>query len=324
MCQCSVTARDGKPNEWHYTHLASRAVGGVGLIEIEMTSIEPDGRITDLDLGLWSDEQVTPFARLVDACHRYGAKVAVQIGHAGQKAEDALQPVAPSAVGFDGPNYKTPRPLATDEVKRLVDAFAASARRALAAGVDTVELHGAHGYLLHQFHSQMTNRRADRYGQDLTLFGTEVVQAVKTELPSRCPLIMRVSAVEYVDGGYGIGYSEAFCKAYQRAGIDMFHVSSGGEGTPGRRRPGNFPGYQVPFARAIREALGVPVIAVGMLEDYQLADSVIGNEDADLVAIGRGLLRDPYWPLHAALALGCTPEVPKQYHRAFHPSGSQW
>ncbi|MCF8563413.1 NADH:flavin oxidoreductase/NADH oxidase [Alicyclobacillus tolerans] len=318
MCQYSVTAKDGKPNDWHYTHLTSRAIGGTGLILFEMTDVEPDGRITDFDLGLWSDDQVPAFARIIEACHGYGAKVGIQIAHAGRKAEDAAQPVAPSAIRFEGDRYKTPRELSTNEVKQLVQKFADAAKRAVQAGVDTIELHGAHGYLIHQFQSPVTNQRTDEYGQDLAKFGVDVIKVVKSQMPDNMPLIVRVSAVEYVDGGYGLDHVIEVCRQYQNAGVDMFHVSSGGEGKPGAtRRPGNYPGYQVPFARAIKEALDVPVIAVGMLEDFQLAESVIGNGDADLVAIARGMLRDPYWAVHAAQALGETPNVPEQYRRAF-------
>lgn len=318
MCQYSVTAKDGKPNDWHFVHYTSRAIGGVGLILMEMTDVHPDGRITDYDLGLWSDDQIPAFARVIESAHGYGAKIGVQIAHAGRKAEDAVVPVAPSPIKFEGDRYKEPKELTTDEVKRLVEAYGASARRAVQAGADTVELHGAHGYLIHQFQSPVTNRRKDEYGKDLAKFGVEVIQSVKSEIPSNMPLLLRVSAVEYVDGGYGIDHIIEIGRQYKKAGVDVFHASSGGEGRPGSRRPGNYPGYQVPFARAIKDALDVPVIAVGMLEDPQLAESVIGNEDADLIAIARGLLRDPYWAIHAAQALGVKLEdLPKQYLRAF-------
>lgn len=317
MCQYSVTAKDGKPNDWHYTHYTSRAVGGAGLILVEMTDVEPDGRITDFDLGIWSDEHIPAFAKIIDACHAYGAKVGIQIAHAGRKAEDAIQPVAPSPIRFEGSQYKQPKELTFDEVGAIVQKFGEAARRAVQAGVDTIELHGAHGYLIHQFQSPLTNQRTDAYGQDLAKFGVEVIQAVKREMPITMPLLIRISAVEYAEGGYGLDHMIEICRQYQQAGVDIFHVSSGGEGVPGARRPGNYPGYQVPFARAIKEALNVPVIAVGMLEDPQLAESVIGNQDADLVAIARGMLRDPYWAIHAAQALGAKPEAPQQYARAF-------
>lgn len=318
MCQYSVTAKDGKPNDWHYTHYTSRAVGGTALVIMEMTDVEPDGRITDFDLGIWSDEHIPAFARIIESCQSHGAKIGIQIAHAGRKAEDAETPVAPSAIRFEGANYKTPKALTTDEIKRLVEKFAESARRAVKAGVDTIELHGAHGYLIHQFQSPLTNRRSDEYGQDLARFGIEVIEAVKSELPGSMPLLMRVSAVEYADGGYGLDHIIDICRKYRQAGVDMFHVSSGGEGPAGsKRRPGNFPGYQVPFAREIKQALEVPVIAVGMLDHPALAESIIANGDADLIAIARGFLRDPYWPLHAAVTLREKPDAPKQYERAF-------
>lgn len=318
MCQYSVTANDGKPNEWHYLHYTNRAIGGAGLIIMEMTDVEPDGRITDHDLGIWSDDHIPAFSRIIDAAHNHGAKIGIQIAHAGRKAEDAPIPVAPSALQFPGDQYKMPRALSIDEIKRLVDQFGAAAKRAVKAGVDMVELHGAHGYLIHQFQSPVTNHRADPYGQDLAKFGREVVEAVKAELPSAMPLFMRVSAVEYVEGGYGLDHIVDIAKEYQKAGVDMFHVSSGGEGYPAPdKQPGNYPGYQVPFARAIKEALKIPVTAVGMLDNPTLAESVITNGDADLVAVARGMLRDPYWAIHAATALQVKPDVPKQYVRAF-------
>ncbi|NOV01262.1 NADH:flavin oxidoreductase/NADH oxidase [Paenibacillus planticolens] len=318
MCQYSVTAKDGKPNEWHYVHYLSRAIGGTGLIIVEMTDVHPDGRITDNDLGIWSDEHIPAFARIIDGVHAHGAKIGIQIAHAGRKAEDAEVPVAPSAIRFPGDAYKMPRALTTDEVQDVVRQFGDAARRAVQAGVDTIELHGAHGYLIHQFQSPLTNKRDDIYGQNLAQFGVEVIQAVKKEMPADMPLIFRISAVEYVDGGYDIDHAIELSKAYQAAGVDAFHVSSGGEGPAGQRKPGNSPGYQVPFARQIREALQVPVIAVGMLADPVLAESVITGEDADLVAIARGLLRDPYWATHAAVQLGHEHTyIPQQYARGY-------
>lgn len=317
MCQYSVTAKDGKPNNWHFVHYTTRAIGGAGLIIMEMTDIEPDGRITDNDLGLWSDEQVPAFARIIEECQSYGAKMGIQIGHAGRKAQDAPTPVAPSAVPFNE-SSKTPRQLTTDEVKVMIEKFKETARRAVQAGVDTLEVHGAHGYLIHQFHSPLTNRREDEYGKDLTKFGVEAIQAVRSELPSSMPLIMRISAVEYVDNGYGVDYAIELCKQYQKAGIDLFHITSGGEGPIGSGgRPGVSAGYQVPFARAVKEALGVPVIAVGKIWDPEYAESVVTNGEADLVAVGRELLRNPYWAHHAAQQLGYSVQSPKQYERAF-------
>jgi 2,4-dienoyl-CoA reductase-like NADH-dependent reductase (Old Yellow Enzyme family) len=318
MCQYSVEAKDGKPNDWHFVHYVSRAIGGTGLIIMEMTDVEPDGRITDYDLGLWSDEQIPAFRRIISEVHKYGAKIGIQIAHAGRKAEDAAVPVAPSPIPFNA-NYKRPRALTTAEVKEMVQKFQDAARRAVEAGVDTLEIHGAHGYLIHQFHSPLTNQRDDVYGRDLTRFGVEVIEAVKAVIPAEMPLIMRISAVEYVAGGYGLEYAIELCRRYKQAGIDLFHISSGGEGPIGSRRPGAHPGYQVPFARAIKEALQVPVIAVGNLDDPLLAEAVLGNGDADLVGVARGMLRDPYWALHALQAVSghARDAAPKQYHAAF-------
>jgi NADPH2 dehydrogenase len=318
MCQYSVINKDGRPNEWHYVHYLSRAIGGTGLIIIEMTNVDPDGRITDFDLGLWSDEQIPAFSRIIEGVHAHGAKIGIQIAHAGRKAVDAAEPVAPSALKIPGPQFKMPRALTADEVRNMIQLFAHAARRAVQAGLDMIELHGAHGYLIHQFQSPLSNKREDEYGQDLAKFGVEVIRAVKKEMPADMPLVFRISAVEYADGGYDIEHAIELCKAYQAAGVDSFHVSSGGEGVPGIRKPGNYPGYQVPFARKIREALQVPVIAVGMLEEPAIAESVIGNEDADMVAIARGMLRDPYWATHAAISLrNEQTNIPKQYQRAY-------
>jgi len=318
MCLFAVEKKNGIATDFHYLHYASRAVGGTGFIIIEMADVEPDGRITDYDLGLWSDEQVPALARIVEACHQLGAKVGIQIGHAGRKAEDAKVPVAPSAIPFDK-NSKTPKALTTDEVKEKVEKFQQAIKRALNAGVDAIELHGAHGYLIHQFHSPLTNQRTDVYGQDLTKFGCEVIQAAKSVIPESMPLIMRISAQEYVKDGYNIDHSIQFCQAYQKAGVDLFHVSSGGEGPliAAFGNPGTHAGYQVPLARAIKQALDVPVIAVGRLDEPALANAVIGNQDADLIAVGRGMLRNPHWALEAAVKLRKEPQVPKPYLAGF-------
>lgn len=319
MCQYSVTAKDGIPTDWHYVHYLSRAVGGTGLIIMEMTDVHPDGRTTDFDLGLWSDDHIPAFRRIIDGVHSHGAKIGIQIAHAGRKAEDAKEPVAPSAIKFPGDRYKTPRALTTDEAEEIVRLYGDAARRAVEAGVDMIELHGAHGYLIHQFHSAFTNHRDDVYGQDLARFGVEVIQAVRQEMPAGMPLFFRISAVEYADGGYDIDHAIKLGQAYRDTGVDVFHVSSGGEGKPGIRKPGNYPGYQVPFARRFREELQVPTVVVGMLDDPAVAQSVIGSEDADLVAVARGMLRDPYWATHAALALGGKDRasIPQQYTSAY-------
>lgn len=320
MCQYSVEAHDGVPTDWHFVHYASRAVGGTGLVILEATAIDPEGRISDRDLGLWSDEQIPAYKRIVDEVHRHGAKIGVQISHAGRKAEDAKQPVAPSNIPLKVRNpeeaLKDPRALTEEEVATIIDQFKESARRAVEAGFDMIEIHGAHGYLLHQFMAPSVNNRTDAYGQDLAKMGVDVTKAVKSVVPEEMPVFMRMSAIEYEDGGYGLEHALELAKKFKEAGVDGFDVSTGGEGPPGKRKPGNYPGYQVPFARAFKETLNVPVMAVGILDDPALAEATVANGDADLVAIGRGMLADPYWAIHAEKALtGKVAQPPVQYDR---------
>lgn len=317
MCQYSVDTKDGMPNDWHQVHYISRAVGGTGLIIVEMTAVHPDGRITDQDTGIWDDRFIPAYRQMVDAVHSYGTKIGIQLGHAGRKAEDANPPVAPSAVRYDGEGYKEPRALTTAEVEEMIQAYAEGARRAVEAGFDTVEIHGAHGYLIHQFHSPLVNQREDEYGQDLPLFGERVVQAVRRIVPADMPVIMRVSAREYVDGGYDVDYITEVCRRYRDAGADIMHVSSGGEGPVGAGGMPVGPGYQVEMAAQLKRALNMPVIAVGILDEYEDAEQVLENDQADLVAIGRAMLRDPYWAVHAAKALHAEADVPVQYARGY-------
>ncbi|MCR8641056.1 NADH:flavin oxidoreductase/NADH oxidase [Paenibacillus sp. N1-5-1-14] len=314
MCQYSVDAEDGIPTDWHFVHYVSRAVGGTGLIIIEMTDVEPDGRISNRDLGLWSNEHIPAFKRIITEAHKYGSKVGIQIAHAGRKAEDAEVPVAPSAIPVT-PKWKTPRALSTIETEAMVTKFQDAARRAVEAGVDTIEIHGAHGYLIHQFHSPLCNKRDDKYGQDYAAFGVEVIRAMKEVMPADMPLIIRVSAVEYMDGGYDIDHMIEVCKKYKDAGVDLFHISSGGEGPAGVRKPANTPGYQVEFARLIKQAIDAPVIAVGLLDLPKLAEETLVDDEIELVAIGRGMLRDPYWTLHAIQATSDQGVPPRQYLR---------
>ncbi|WP_339314530.1 NADH:flavin oxidoreductase/NADH oxidase [Paenibacillus sp. FSL R10-2734] len=321
MCQYSVDKEDGIPNDWHYVHYVSRAVGGTGFIIVEMTGVHPDGRITNRDTGIWSDTQIAAYRKLTDGVHTYGSKIAVQLGHAGRKAVDAEPPVAPSAIPFDA-NSKTPHALSKEEISEIIEAFREGARRAVEADFDTVEIHGAHGYLIHQFHSPLTNIRKDEYGQDPALFGEQVVRAVREVVPVDMPLIMRISAKEYVEGGYDNAYALNICRRYKDAGVDIFHVSSGGEGPIGSNGgPNAGPAYQVDLAEFIRSGLQVPVIAVGRLESYTEAQSIVAEERAELVAVGRGMLSDPYWALHAEEALGGVRNVPKPYERGIWKRG---
>ncbi|MGG0177850.1 NADH:flavin oxidoreductase/NADH oxidase [Gottfriedia acidiceleris] len=317
MCQYSVHLKDGIPTDWHFVHYTCRAIGGTGLIIIEMTNVEDRGRISDYCLGIWSDEHIPAFKRIIDECHKYGAKVAIQIAHAGRKAEDAPIPVSSSPNTFNEKS-KTPHELTTLEVKEMVEKFKKGVERAVLAGVDTIELHGAHGYLIHQFASAYTNQRTDEYGQDKFLFGKEAIKAAKSVMPADMPLIMRISALEYVDGGYGLDYSVEMAKAFRDAGVDIFHISSGGEGPIGSGgRPGSHPGYQVKLAEQIKKEVEIPVIAVGKLDDANLAESVLGNQEADLIAVGRGMLSNPYWANEASILLDGKPLTPKPYERAY-------
>lgn len=316
MCQYSAAGKDGLVTDWHLHHYTSRAIGGVGLILMEMTNVDPDGRISDFCLGLWSDEQRDSLKPIVEQVHQHGAKIGIQIAHAGRKAEDAPVPVSSSALAFNSA-YKEPKELSDADIKTLVDQYKQAAKRAVDAGFDTIELHGAHGYLIHQFLSPYTNKRTDQYGEDRTLFAKEVIHAVKQVLPEGMPLIMRISATEYVEHGYTVDDAISFSREMIEAGVDVFDVSSGGEGKPEPGRfPGNYGGYQVPLARKLKEALQVPVLAVGMLDNPVLANSVVQNEDADLIAIGRGLLTNPYWALSAAKTLKLDIDIPTQYERA--------
>ncbi|GGB10933.1 NADH:flavin oxidoreductase/NADH oxidase [Macrococcus hajekii] len=322
MCQYSVTAHDGTPTDWHLVHYASRAVGQTGLIIVEMTNVEPDGRITSDCLGLWDDEQIPAYKRLVDLIHANGSKAAIQIAHAGRKSTHIETPVSSSETPLEeatsfGP-VRYPRALTTEEAEAMVEKYKESARRAVEAGFDTIEIHGAHGYLIHQFHSPGINKRTDKYGQDLALFGVEVIKAVKSVMPEDMPLLFRISAREYMDGGYGIEHALDLGRQYQAAGVDLFDISSGGEAPPGQDKPGNYPGYQVQFARRFKETLDVPVIAVGILDDPAVAEMTLQNESADLIAVGRGMLNNPYWAIHAVKALRDEIEVPKQYERGIH------
>lgn len=317
MCQYKVSEQDGTPNDWHFVHYVSRAVGGTGLIVIEMTDVHPDGRITDYDLGLWSESQVPQFRRIVDACHQFGAKVAIQIAHAGRKAQHVDEPVAPSPIAHSD-QLPQPHELTISEIRDVVEAFRNSVRLAVEAGVDAIEIQAAHGYLLHQFQSAYANHRRDRYGEDKSRFGTEVIRAARDVMPDDMPLILRLSAMEYTDGGYSIDYGVALARAYKDAGADIFDVSSGGEDPKtGHRKPDGTPGFQVNLATAIKNALGVPVITVGRMENCEMADEVVLSGKADLVAVGRGMLRNPYWANEASLRLRQEPITPKAYQRAY-------
>lgn len=313
MCQYQATNKKGLAENWHLIHYVSRAVGGTGLILTEMTDIEARGRISEECLGLYEQAHVDAFKKVVEESHRYGAKIGVQMAHAGRKSTIADNDiVAPSAIPFS-PNHQMPRELSKMEIEDIIEKFGRGAQRAVSAGFDTIELHGAHGYLIHQFMSPASNRREDEYS-DPSKFALDVIGVVRQSMPTGMPLILRVSAVEYSPGGYTYEDMLSLCRMFKEAGVDVFDVSTGGDSP---NRPEVFPAYQVKYASTYRRELGVPVISVGRLENPFVAESVIRNEQADMVCIGKGMLRNPYWAKEAAVTLGIDLDLPGVYGMAY-------
>jgi 2,4-dienoyl-CoA reductase-like NADH-dependent reductase (Old Yellow Enzyme family) len=328
---CQYSAVDGLANDWHLVHLGARAAGGAGLVIAEATGVEARGRISAQDLGLWEDGQIEPLARIVRFVEGQGAAAGIQLAHAGRKASTAAPwdgggpvavaaggwtPVAPSAIPFDE-GHPTPEALDEAGLRGVVTAFADAARRARAAGFEVVEVHAAHGYLLHQFLSPLSNHRTDRYGggfEGRTRLVREVVAAVRAAWPAELPLLARISATDWVEGGWDVEQSVALCRLLRELGADLVDVSSGGL-VPGARVPVG-PGYQTGFAERIRREAGVPTGAVGMISSPEQADHVLRSGQADLVLLARELLRDPHFPLRAARALGREGPWPRQYLRA--------
>jgi NADPH2 dehydrogenase len=312
---CQYSAEDGFANAWHQTHYVSRAVGQAGLISLEMTAVHPLGRITPGCLGIWKDEHVAGLRTLVDECHRHGAMVGVQLGHAGRKGEFFEQGlVGPSPIRFFE-KWPEPHALSTGEVEQLVACYGAAARRAHEAGFDYVEVHAAHGYLINQFTSPLSNRRDDAYGRDPERFLREVLQAVRAALPQDKPIFMKVSGIERDEGG---AQPEEVAERVKRMAqwVDLVIASSGAMTPTSAIKFDAFPGYQVPFAELIRKHAGVRTAAVGVIENALVAEEVLKNGRADIVAVGRPFLRDPYFPIHAARTLGVDIAWPKQYGKA--------
>jgi 2,4-dienoyl-CoA reductase-like NADH-dependent reductase (Old Yellow Enzyme family) len=320
---CMYSASDnGLFTDWHLAHYLARAVGGVGLLILEATAVESRGRISGGDLGLWSDGQVKPLAHLVHLAKDTGAAVGIQLAHAGRKAWSASKghgpeaPVAPSSVPFDQ-GWRTPEELAPPDIDTIIAAWRSATARAEAAGFDVVEIHAAHGYLAHQFLSPVSNHRTDQYGGSLEnrmRFLLHVTSAVRQAWPSGKPLLVRVSATDWVPGGLTPDEVVVLATELSALGVDLIDCSSGGA-VPSRP-PNIGPGYQVPFAEQIRREAAVATAAVGLITSPELADEVVRNERADLVALGRELLRHPHWPLDAARVLGHPLEWPQQYWRA--------
>ena len=316
MCQY-VAKDDGKATEWHKIHYGARAVGKVGLIIIEATAVEARGRITNQDLGIWNDEQIDGLKEIVDFAHSQRTVMGIQLAHAGRKAEiqDAKSIIAPSAISFaDG--WATPNEMTEDQINVVVQAFAEAAKRADQAGFDVIELHGAHGYLIHEFLSPLSNHRKDEYGgtrEGRVKFLQEILSEVRKVWPKEKPILLRVSATDYAEGGIDLEEMIEILKLVRDFGVDVIDVSSGGL-VPAKIQVGV--GYQVKFAERIREQLELPVVTVGLIREPELAEEIVFNERADFVAVGRELLRDPYWVLHAANRLSQDIDWPKPYERA--------
>ncbi len=331
MCQYSAT--EGFANDWHYVHLGSRAVGGAGLVIVEATGVAPEGRITPGCLGLWSDPHIEPLARIARFLKEHGAVAGIQIAHAGRKASADLpwrggahlsaaqggwETIAPSALPFGGDLPKVPRAMTEADIQRVQNDFVAAARRALTAGFQWLELHAAHGYLFNEFLSPLANHRTDRYGgsfENRIRLLLDTARAVRQVWPDHLPLAVRISAIDWVEGGWDIEQSIALAKLLKAAGVDLVDCSSGGVVPDARIKVE--PGYQVPFAEKVRHGAGVPTAAVGYIVDPKPADDIIRNGQADIVLLARKMLVDPYWPVHAAKALGQKIPPPPQYARAW-------
>jgi 2,4-dienoyl-CoA reductase-like NADH-dependent reductase (Old Yellow Enzyme family) len=328
---CEYSAVDGLPNDWHLVHLGSRAVGGAGLVMVEATGVSAVGRISPDDTGMWSGAHADAFRRIVDFIRAQGAVAGVQLAHAGRKASvqapwkggkpldqtnGAWTTLAPSAVPF-APGWPTPHALTATEMDQVVGQFRDAARRSLDAGFAVVEMHMAHGYLVHQFLSPLSNLRTDEYGGSLEnrmRFPLRVAEAVREVWPPHLPLFARISATDWVDDGWDIEQSVQFSRQLRARGVDLIDCSSGGNVASASIPLA--PGYQVPFAARIRKDAGVATGAVGLITEPAQANQIVESGKADAIFLARAMLRDPYWPLHAAKALGVDVPWPNQYLRA--------
>ena len=329
MCQYCGT--DGIPGDWHFVHLGSRAVGGAGLVVAEATAVSPEGRISPWDTGLWNDAQSRAFERIAAFIKAQGSVPGIQLAHAGRKAstdapwrsrqvvkpgDGGWQPVAPSPLPFDAAD-PVPRELSAAEIAELVNRFAEAARRALTAGFMVVEIHMAHGYLLHEFLSPISNHRLDEFGGDMEgrmKFPLAVAKAVRDVWPDYLPVFVRISATDWVEGGWDLNQSIVFSRRLREIGIDLIDCSSGGLVSEAAIPSG--PGFQVPFSAAIRREAGIATGAVGLITSAQQAEQILVCGDADAIFMARAFLHDPYWTLHAAHELGADVAWPVQYLRA--------
>lgn len=329
---CQYSAVDGCMTDWHLIHLGNLALSGAGLLTIEATAVLPEGRITHADVGLYSDACEAAMAKVLESVRRWSpTPVAIQLGHAGRKASTEVpwkggaqiapdsslgwRTVAPSAIPF-APHENSPMALDGDGLARIRGAFVEAARRAARLGLDAVQLHGAHGYLLHQFLSPLSNRRDDDYGGSLEnrmRFPLEVFDAVRAAFPADRPVTMRVSGTDWLDGGWTIEETAIFARTLENRGCGAIHVSSGGL-APARIPVG--PSYQVPLARKVKKAVKMPVVAVGLITEFDQANAILEAGDADLIALARAMLYDPRWPWHAAAHFGAHVRAPSQYLRS--------
>ncbi len=328
---CQYSSAEGFVNDWHLVHLGSRAVGGAGLVITEATAVSPRGRISPADLGIWDDQHVAGLQRLAGFIRAQGAVAGIQLAHAGRKASTAppwqggrpvspadggWEPVAPSAVAFDA-NAPIPQALDRDGIVDVVNGFRRAAARAREAGFQVVEVHAAHGYLIHEFLSPLSNRRDDEYGgsyDNRVRLLKQVCRAVREEWPSSLPLFVRVSATDWIDGGWRPEDTVALAHHLSDYGVDLLDCSSGGN-APGVAIPAG-PGYQVPLSQRVKDTVPMLTAAVGLITSASQADQIVRNEQADMILLAREMLRDPYWPLHAARHLGADLAWPKQYLRA--------
>jgi len=329
---CQYSAKEGHPGTWHLVHLGSRAVGGAAMVIAEATGVQAIGRISPADTGLYLDSHVEAWRPIVEFIREQGAVAGVQLAHAGRKASTAAPwlgdapiavngggwtPVAPSAVPFDA-GYTIPKELTVAEIDQVVADFVAAGQRALRAGFQVAEIHAAHGYLLHEFYSPLSNRRTDEYGgsfENRIRLLLRVTKAVRELWPEQQPVFVRISATDWKEGGWDLEQSVELCRRLKGLGMDLVDVSSGGV-VPGVRIPVG-PGYQVKFAATIRREAGIATGAVGMITDPVQAETIIATEQADIVLLAREMLRDPYWPRRAAKALGAKIKPPVQYERAW-------
>jgi 2,4-dienoyl-CoA reductase-like NADH-dependent reductase (Old Yellow Enzyme family) len=328
---CQYSSDDGLPTDWHLVHLGSRAVGGAALVIVEATAVSPVGRISPADSGLWSPAHATAFRRITKFIKENQSIPGVQLAHSGRKAstdvpwrggkplltgEHSWQPIAPSPIAFDT-GYPVPREMSESDIEQLVEDFATSTRLAIDAGFEVIEIHMAHGYLLHEFLSPLSNHRSDAYGGSLgnrMRLPLRIAGTVREIWPKRFPLFVRISATDWAEGGWDLAQSIELAKALKAIGVDLIDCSSGAL-VPHVKIP-VAPGYQVPFAAAIRQQAEIATGAVGLITDPRQADQVITEDKADAVLLARALLADPYWPLHAAKALGDDIAWPVQYGRA--------